>query len=37
MPVNLLLGMAFRTGYEAGAEDAGSGALLAKVEALQYT
>lgn len=36
MPVDLLLGMAFRTGYEAGAEDAGSGELLAEAQALQY-
>lgn len=36
MPIELLLGMAFKTGYEAGAEDAGSGELLAEAQALQY-
>jgi hypothetical protein len=36
MPVDILLGMAFQSGYEAGAEDAGSGELLAEADALQY-
>jgi hypothetical protein len=36
MPVDILLQMAFNDGYEAGAEDAGSGKLLAEAEALQY-
>jgi hypothetical protein len=35
MPKHLLLKMAFDAGYEAGAEDAGSGELLAEAEALQ--
>jgi hypothetical protein len=35
MPKPLLLKMAFDSGYEAGAEDAGSGELLAEAEALQ--
>ena len=36
MPMDILLGMAFRSGYEAGAEDAGSGELMAEAQALQY-
>ena len=36
MPKHLLLKMAFDSGYEAGAEDAGSGELLAEAHALQY-
>lgn len=36
MPVDILLGMAFKSGYEAGVEDAGSGELLAEATALQY-
>ena len=35
MPKHLLLKMAFDSGYEAGAEDAGSGELLAESQALQ--
>jgi hypothetical protein len=35
MPKHLLLKMAFDAGYEAGAEDAGSGELLAETHALQ--
>ena len=36
MPKHLLLKMAFDAGYEAGAEDAGSGELLTEVKALQW-
>ncbi len=35
-PKHLLLKMAFDSGYEAGAEDAGSGELLEKASALRY-
>jgi hypothetical protein len=35
MPKHLLLKMAFDSGYEAGAEDAGSGELMEEAEALQ--
>ena len=35
MPKHLLLKMAFDSGYEAGAQDAGSGELLAEAKALQ--
>jgi hypothetical protein len=35
MPKPLLLKMAFDSGYEAGAEDAGGGELLVEAEALQ--
>jgi len=35
MPVDLLLQMAFDSGYDADAEDAGSGELLAEAQALQ--
>ncbi|MEI8371524.1 MAG: hypothetical protein WCJ35_01685 [Planctomycetota bacterium] len=34
--MEILLHTAFNTGYEAGAEDAGSGELLAEAQALQY-
>ena len=36
MPVEILLGMAFDAGYEAGAEDAGSGELLVETLGLRY-
>jgi len=36
MPVDLLLSSAFDAGYEAGAEDATCGELLAEAQALQY-
>jgi hypothetical protein len=36
MPKHLLMKMAFDSGYEAGAEDAGSGELLVKALDLRY-
>ncbi len=36
MPKHLLLKMAFDSGYEAGAEEAGSGELLGEALALRY-
>ncbi len=36
MPTDLLLRMAFNSGYEVGAEDAGSGALLVEALDLRY-